>query len=195
MALSAPVLAPQQIHGGTIVGADDLRRGEIAADGVMVAANGVMVAVETADCVPVVLLSDQRALVLHASRKTLIRGLFDNALTYVNPADISRIYLGPHICEYHFGFEEEGALVKQFRYRYPEAVHLHKGIEYLSLRKALRGIFAQWDVHPKRIHEDGRCTFEHPTLPSYRRAIASGLPGAGQGLLTVVWRVASESNA
>jgi copper oxidase (laccase) domain-containing protein len=187
---------PEQIHGGTIVKAQDLARGRLAADGVLVSTPGTLVAIGTADCAPTVITTAEHALVLHVSRKTLIRGLLDNALTYVAPADISRVYVGPHICEYHFGFEEEGELLKRFRYRYPAAVHFHKGVEYLSLRKALRGILAEWGVDTHRVIEDGRCTFEHPTLPSYRRHRAAGLVEPPQGLRTVVWRpAASERKA
>jgi polyphenol oxidase len=194
MPLSGTVLIPQQVHGGNIVRAIDLTRGVLPGDGVVVEEPGVMVGISTADCVPMIITSDRRALALHISRKTLVHGLLDNALTYINPAEINHIYLGPHICEYHFGFGEEGSLLRQFRYRYPTAVHFHKGLEYLSLRKALQATLREWDIHQDKIYEDGRCTFEHPELPSYRRFTQAKAASSLQALRIVVWRSSKPSS-
>ncbi len=163
------VLLPRQVHGGNVAEADSLAGRQLKADGVLVKEGGPPAGVETADCAAAVITSDKAALVLHISRKTLIHGLLDNAAFFIAPRDINHVYVGPHICEYHFDFSEESWELRMFRYRYAEAVHFHQGKLYLSLRKALAQIFTVWQVHPDRITEDGRCTYEQLYFPSRRR--------------------------
>lgn len=186
--LPGPVLFPDQIHGGNIVEVEKLAQGKMSADGVVLKRDSVAGGVQTADCAPVVMVSDDAAVVLHISRKTLVRGLLANAATYVAPDDINHIFIGPHICEYHFSFEEEDKLLRQLRYQYPKAVHFHKGKLYLSMRRALRSVFDEWQIHPDKIIEDGRCTFEQLQMPSYRRWLEEGREGELTTLKTVVWR-------
>jgi len=194
MSLAGGVLFPKQIHGGNIVSTQELTQGSEKADGVFVDQPNTSVGVATADCAPVVIVTEDMALILHVSRKTMVRGLLDNVTTHVKPSEIDHIYIGPHICEYHFSFEEEGSCLKRFRYQYPKAVHFHQGKIYLSLRKALREVFAGWDVHPNKIREDGRCTYEHVDLPS-RRGQGAGYKNGDQELRTVLWRPVSDKRA
>jgi len=182
------VLFPDQIHGGNIVEVEMLAQGKMSADGVVLKGDSVAGGVQTADCAPVVIVSDNAAVVLHISRKALVRGLLANAATYVAPDDINHVFIGPHICEYHFSFEEEDKLLRQLRYQYPKAVHFHKGKLYLSMRRALKGVFDEWQIHPDKIIEDGRCTYEQLQMPSYRRWLEGGREGKLTMLKTVVWR-------
>src|SRR3989344_3087051 len=92
------VLFPDQIHGGNIVEVEMLAQGKMSADGVVLKGDSVAGGVKTADCAPVVIVSDNVAVVLHISRKTLVRGLLANAATYVAPDDINHVFIGPHIC-------------------------------------------------------------------------------------------------
>lgn len=186
-AWSKPTVFPRQIHGGNIVDTHELARGQMSADGVMVKRGGEAGGVRTADCAPVVIVSDEVAAVLHISRKTIVRGLVANVTTYIAPREINHIFIGPHICEYHFSFEEEDELLRQLRYRCPAAVHFHKGKMYLSLRKALKGVFDEWQIHPDKITEDGRCNYEQLHMPSYRRWCEEGKEGKLPSLKTVVW--------
>ncbi len=185
--LPEPALFPDQIHGGNIVEVMTIA-GKMSADGVVLKEAGVAGGVQTADCAPVVMVSDSTAVVLHISRKTLVRGLLANAATYVVPDDINHIFIGPHICEYHCSYEEEDKLLRQLRYQYPKAVHFHKGKLYLSIRRALKSVFDEWQVHPDKIIEDGRCTYEQLQMPSYRRWLEGGKEGKLTAFKTVVWR-------
>ncbi len=187
--LPANLAEPQQVHGGSIVTAAALASGRLAADGVVLEAAGEIASVSTADCAAVAFIGDQRGLLLHISRKTLIYGLVENAFSYITPADINTVYVGPHICEYHFAFEREEAELKRFRIRYPRAVHFHQGKLHLSLRTAITGVLHEWDIDQRRVTWDGRCTFEHAELPSYRRSLADGAYKRPlSALRTVMWR-------
>lgn len=180
------VLFPDQIHGGNIVEVEKLAQGKVSADGVVLKRDSVAGGVQTADCAPVTIVSDETAVVLHVSRKTLVRGLLANATTYIAPSSIDHIFIGPHICEYHFGFEEEDESLRQLRYHYPKAFHFHKGKLYLSMHQALKSVFDEWQVHPDKIIGDGRCTYEQLQMPSYRR----WLEGGREGKLTTIRTIA-----
>ncbi len=164
------VLFAKQVHGGNIVDVVCLKIGECEADGVVLSkTDGVVVGVVTADCAPVVVVTDTKAVVLHVSRKTLIRGLLDNVKKCIDVTEIKYIYIGPHICEKHFCFEREGEEIQEFIRLYPNVVERRGGKIYLSMRKALQVYFNEWEVSDDRITEDGRCTFEDDKLPSYKQ--------------------------
>lgn len=180
----------RQVHGGTIAAARAVQS-DTQADGIYVAEPGVRAAIGTADCMPVVLLSDQAAVVLHVSRRTLIYGLLENAFSYLPAQLVNRVCVGPHICEYHFSFEREEAELRRFRVRYPRAVHFHHGRLHVSLKAALESVLDAWDIDRRRVVYDGRCTLEHDELPSYRRLrLQGGLVQPLPVLQTVVWRAA-----
>jgi len=173
------ILRPRQIHGGNIT-----RQTDAEADGII--STGTRVGIATADCLPLVLAGADMALALHVSRKSIIHGLLDNVLTYIEPQNIDYAFLGPHICEYHFSFEEEGEMLRQFCSRFPDAVHFHKGKMYVSLRKAVHHFLRAWNIHPDRISEDGRCTYELDSLPSYRRWLKEKKAGRRKNMVTAV---------
>lgn len=182
-------IAPRQEHSGTIIRAADLVQQELTADGVVLESVGEVGSVSTADCAAVAILSERRAILLHVSRKSLIHGLLENAFSYMAPSSVDRVWVGPHICEYHLSFEREEPDLKRFRVRYPEAVHFHQGKLHISLRAALESVWSEWDIHPQRVNWDGRCTWEHDDLPSYRRSLAKGkYTKPLTGLRTVMWR-------
>lgn len=178
-----------QVHGGNIADTGALSDGSVDADGVLIKDTSTAALIRTADCAPVAVTTEATALLLHISRKTVIHGLFDNLLTYVEPTDITHVHVGPHICEYHFRFDEEGPDLRRLRYRYPEAVHFHKGMIHVSLRKIIDHTRKEMGIHEERVTYDGRCTYEHEDLPSYRRMFDQGQPKSSlEYLRTVVWK-------
>lgn len=184
-----PLLVPRQAHGGNIARAAELATRSLEADGVFIEEPNFTVGVSTADCAPVALLGDRQGLLLHVSRKTLTHGLLENAFSYLAPSQVNYVYVGPHICEYHFSFEREEADLKRFRVRFPQAVHFHQRRLHLSLRTAIESVLREWDIHPRRVAWDGRCTFEHEDLPSYRRLLSMGLSVHSlPSLHTIAWR-------
>jgi len=182
------ILTAKQVHGGNIVRATQVTNGT-EADGIFLTNDSDQaVGVMTADCVPVIIMTENKALALHVSRKTLVNGLLDNVLNYLEPKEIDYIYVGPHICEYHFSFAREELMLRRFRLRFGRATHWHHGSIYLSLKTALQYFFDEWEMHPDKIHYDGRCTYEMLALPSYRRGLDSGQTGKIGSLITAVRR-------
>lgn len=169
------VLAAEQIHCGRIARVTEL---PVAADGIVVTPKDPAVAIRTADCLPIVLLSERVALLLHVSRKTLVEGLLDVAPTFLPPATITNAYIGAHICPEHFSFETFGPEIKAFAKKFPAAVTRQGEVVHLSLDIALDHYLKSWGVSESVIKRDKRCTFEDASLPSYRRRLQSGEPYA-----------------
>lgn len=186
---TAKILTVKQIHGGNIARAEQVVPKETEADGILLGSEvGAIAGIRTADCAPVVIMTETKAVALHVSRKTLVNGLMDNVLNYLEPKEIDYIYVGPHICEYHFSFIREEYMIRRFRLRFGRATHWHHGSIYLSLKTALQYFFQDWEVHPKKIYYDGRCTYEMLTLPSYRRELDTGRADKDKRLITCVSR-------
>ena len=166
LALPADTLLPTQEHTGDIVTADDLKQRELVADGVFVRTNQP-VAIRTADCIPLVLMTDNEALALHVSRHTLLKEILDHIPDYLDPERLTNIWIGPHICEKHLTFSYIGEGLQQFMEKYPEAVRKNTEI-HLSLKKAVLSHITQWNIDPDRITDAKICTYESD-LPSYKR--------------------------
>ena len=108
------VVFPFQTHGNATISAEECVSGQTQADGIYMDNAEYAIGINTADCLPLVLLTDKQALALHVSRKTLIRGLVKNIPGVMNLQEITHAYIGPHICEDHFGFEYAGEEIQEF---------------------------------------------------------------------------------
>lgn len=178
-------ICAKQVHGANIVRAQDAVSRPVEADGIFITTPQTNVGIKTADCMPLGLVGKEGILLLHVSRKTLVAGLLDNVSKFLHPKYISRIYIGPHICADHFSFEWEGQEVTQFKEKFSDAVTEKEGVLYVSLRDAVQQYLTAWNVDAD-IQEDGRCTFEDNTLPSYKRWLAEEKKGK---LAQIVTRV------
>ena len=128
------------------------------------------IGVSSAYCLPLALVTNEAALVLHVSRKTLINGLLDNVPRVLEPASIRQVLIGPHVCPEHFTFEWEGPEITRFVEKFPDAVEQDQaGVWSLSTRDAVQDYLEKWRISEEQIEEDLRCTFEASELPSYRR--------------------------
>jgi|GEM_PF-2457351 copper oxidase (laccase) domain-containing protein len=182
-------LVAKQIHSGNIVKSNHLDLSKVEADGIILKSDSTdKIGIYTADCVPVVIMTDDAAIALHVSRKSIVSGLMDNVMSFIAPTDVNQVYIGPHICEYHFSFDEEDFMIRKFRHRFPAAIHFHKGLLYLSLKKALLHFFDEWKINKEKITFDGRCNYEMLDLPSYRQWKQSGEEGELGRILTIVER-------
>jgi copper oxidase (laccase) domain-containing protein len=175
-ALDNSIVIAEQVHCGEIVTASDIVIGKTKADGIFIDKQDIKAAVLTADCMPLVLTTNDSALVLHVSRKSLINGLLDKVDHFIEPENITGIYIGPHICAEHFTFPEAGEEIKKFQKMFPKAVAVKENIYHLSLRRAVNTYFKKWGIGDALIKEDGRCTFKEESLPSYKRWLGSTAP-------------------
>lgn len=97
------LLRPRQVHGATIVAAAACRAAELPeADGVVSREPGVPVGIVTADCVPILLASEDGTAVaaVHAGWRGLARGVVVagvDALRQESPRGVLVAVVGPHI--------------------------------------------------------------------------------------------------
>jgi YfiH family protein len=169
----------KQVHGTTVVGAPFA--GSPEGDAMVSAAPGFLLGIETADCLPVLLVDPEarRVAAAHAGWRGTAAGVVGAAVAALNargsePSSLL-VALGPAIgpCCYEVGdelreaFGEGGAAF----FRSGPRGRLH-----LDLRAANVAQLEQAGVRPERIHHVFECTACRPGLyHSYRR------DGAGAG--------------
>ncbi|MFO7953820.1 peptidoglycan editing factor PgeF [Thioalkalivibrio sp.] len=192
LGLPSPILWPRQVHGTGVISADALRAALQAgataeADAVVSDRPGVVCAVQTADCLPVVLATaDGTAVgVAHAGWRGLADGVLETtmvALRDLCPGAPIHAWMGAAIGPAAF---EVGPEVRDaFRAQDPEADTAFRpgaggcllaDLYRLARQRLLRAGVAQ-------VAGGGRCTFtEAEIFYSYRRDGATGRMG------TLVW--------
>jgi polyphenol oxidase len=162
-----PVLA-KQIHSANILKVDKKFFTEEKADGLVTRSKGTKVGVYTSDCLPLVLIGEEQAGVLHVSRKSLAVGILKNVSNVLNTHRLKMVWVGPHICEKHFVFENMGTNLEMLWKIHPEAFKKDREVWQVNLLAAVKKQLHEWGYKGK-VEEDGRCTFEDLNLPSYRR--------------------------
>jgi YfiH family protein len=170
----------KQVHGATVVEAPF--QGAPEADAVVAGHPGLLVGVETADCLPILLADRRHGLVaaVHAGWRGTARGVAARAVAALgergsDPRELLAA-LGPGIgaCCYEvgdelraaFGSVDDGTIFRSGP----------RGRPHLDLRAANRRQLERAGLRPESIHELVECTSCRPDLyPSYRR------DGAGAG--------------
>jgi purine-nucleoside/S-methyl-5'-thioadenosine phosphorylase / adenosine deaminase len=174
-----------QVHGATVavVGRGDAGQVIAGADGLVTAERGVMLAVHSADCVPLLLADPSRHVVaaVHAGWRGVVAGIAAEVVTVMadrfgcRPADL-RVAIGPCIGPCHYEVDEP-VIARLQRWPWWEAVVTPnpRGRWQLDLREATRRQLSERGVPVIQIETLDWCTFEHPELfYSYRRDGSGG---------------------
>lgn len=176
----ARVAEVRQVHGTGVVAADEIPEGErVSADAVVTAEPGVAVAIQTADCLPVLIADAKRRAVaaVHAGRKGIAAGVLAEAVRQMGerfgsrPGDLFA-GLGPAISGVCYEVGEE--CLPPFRARYRDwrdfTIPLGRGKWLLDLPEASRRQLAAAGIPGEQIGLPGPCTFsESARFFSYRR--------------------------
>jgi len=174
-----------QVHGATVavVGSGDAGQVIGGADGLVTDERGVMLAVHSADCVPLLVADPNRHVVaaVHAGWRGVVTGIAAEAVTVMadrfgcRPADL-RAAIGPCIGPCHYEVDEP-VITRLQSWPWWEAVVTPnpRGRWQLDLREATRRQLSERGVPVIQIETLDWCTFEHPELfYSYRRDGSSG---------------------
>ncbi len=174
-----------QVHGATVavVGSSDAGQVISGADGLVTDERGVMLAVHSADCVPLLLADPSRHVVaaVHAGWRGVVTGIASGAVTVMadrfgcRPVDL-RVAIGPCIGPCHYEVDEP-VIARLRTWPWWEAVVTPnpRGRWQLDLREAIRRQLSERGVPVIQIETLDWCTFEHPELfYSYRRDGSSG---------------------
>ena len=177
------VFSVRQVHGTDIAVAPCDRP---EADGVIVAHPGEIAMVETADCMPLLMVdtSAHLAAAVHAGWRGTAQGIAQRAVAELGAlgADPSRVQvlLGPAIgaCCYEVGADLRDAFLPV------DQVHFRGRHPHLDLRAANVAQLLREGLRPNNIHHLEICTACSPSrYPSYRR---DG-PGCGRLFSLVGW--------
>lgn len=153
-------------------------------DGVVLTSTDPPLGIYTADCLPLVITTSDRAALLHVSRKTLLTSLLPTALQALEGAEVTGVLFGPHICAQHLVYEYTGEEIVAFKKAFPQACQATTSGQSLSLKIACEETLMHHVPSTTPIIIDGRCTYEDASLPSYRRWLEGGKSGELPHLFT-----------
>jgi YfiH family protein len=172
-----------QVHGADVVVAAPDRVERPHADGIVATAPGVTLLVRAADCVPVLLVAPDEAIVgaAHSGRPGMVHGVVPATVARMRELGAGRVeaWLGPSVCGRCYEVPE------QMRAEVTAAVpasyaETSWGTPSVDLGAGVRAQLEELDVV---VHDESRCTRESPDLYSYRR------DGDGAGRLAGVVRL------
>ncbi len=152
-----PVLL-EQIHSAAIIDIDH-EAGRIG-DGLTTSCHRLAIGIKNADCLPVFLYNEQRAVAIHCGWRSLRAGIVQNAARLLNNFRyVLAASIGP--CCYEIGDD----VAESFRRNHPDAVVKRGFRQYLDLKKCVRSILGAEPVADLDL-----CVKCHPELFfSFRR--------------------------
>lgn len=175
-----PVQFMSQEHGNRIALIEDVIDLDPLADSLVTGIPGINLAVQVADCIPLLLSSDVAVAAVHVGRKGLVNEVALRTLELMSEMGASSItaIIGPSICGNCYEVSEE---------IFTEVVELHPtaaakrsdGSFALDLPRALTNVLESKGISVAR---EGNCTVEDSQLFSYRR---DGVTGRQVGVISL----------
>lgn len=175
-----PIQYMSQVHGNRVVVIEEVTDEDPTADALVTGIPGVSLAVQVADCIPLLLHSAESVAAVHVGRKGLVNGVALTALETMRDMGSSEItaMMGPSIC---------GSCYEVSQEIYDEVVALHpaaasrtpQGTPALDLPAALRVVLESQLI---ALIDESRCTLENDDLYSYRR---DGVTGRQAGIISL----------
>ncbi len=176
-----------QVHGADVALATPEPSPRPHADGIVATAPGVTLMVRAADCVPVLLVAPDEAIIgaAHSGRPGLVAGVVPATVARMRELGAGRIegWIGPHVCGRCYEVPEE--MRAEVAAVVPESfAETSWGTPSVDLGAGVR---AQLERHSVVVHDRSRCTRESDDLYSYRR------DGDGSGRLAGLVRLGAGS--
>jgi YfiH family protein len=175
-----PIQYMSQVHGNRVVVIEEVTDEDPIADALVTGIPGVSLAVQVADCIPLLLHSAESVAAVHVGRKGLVNGVALAAIEAMRDMGSSEItaIIGPSICGNCYEVSQE---------IHDEVVTLHpaatswtpQGTPALDLAAALRAVLESQSIS---IIDESRCSLENDDLYSYRR---DGVTGRQAGIISL----------
>ena len=175
-----PVQFMNQVHGNRVAIIESVTDEYPTADALVTGIPGVTLAVQVADCIPLLLHSTHSVAAVHVGRKGLVNGVTSKTIEIMRSMGATEIsaIIGPSIC---------GSCYEVSQEIYDEVVALHPAAASettsltpaLDLPAALREVLKEEGV---AIVDEFRCTVEDSELFSYRR---DGITGRQVGIISL----------
>ena len=173
-----PVAFMTQVHGDRVAVVEDVSDVDPTADALVTGIPGITLAVQVADCIPLLLISSQSVAAVHVGRKGLVNGVTLRALEVMRDmgARDIRAVVGPAICGVCYEVSEE--IFTEVTALHPAAASRSaQGNHALDLPAALVKVLQAQNI---AVEIAGGCTVESSELFSYRR---DGVTGRQAGLV------------
>ena len=167
-----------QVHGDRVAVVEDVSDVDPTADALVTGIPGITLAVQVADCIPLLLISSQSVAAVHVGRKGLVNGVTLRALEVMRDMGARDILavVGPAICGVCYEVSEE--ILKEVTALHPAAASRSaQGNHALDLPAALVKVLQGQKI---AVEIAGGCTVESGDLFSYRR---DGVTGRQAGLV------------
>ena len=159
-----------QVHGAVVIAGEQHAEGDATeADAAVTARPGVPLVVQSADCAPIALATDDAIAVVHAGWPGLVAGVNPNAVARLRDVGhgVVRAALGPcvHACCYQFGRDDLARVVAAL----DESVEAKTsaGDLALDIPAAVRVALTRAEV--EHLDDADVCTYTSPDHFSYRR--------------------------
>ncbi|MCB0411431.1 MAG: polyphenol oxidase family protein [Bdellovibrionales bacterium] len=158
----------KQVHGANVVEANPEELFE--ADGHFTSLFNQALVIQTADCVPILLMGSRKIGAVHAGWRGVQKEILRDAIKKIQPVD--HVFIGPHIGPKSFEVGLE--VVQAFENRFADLEgwslpHHCPDKRYLHLSKMVEYQISLWapQVSIKKLELD---TFTHSEMASYRRS-------------------------
>ena len=160
--LFGPLVFMNQTHSDHVEVVDSA--GIVDADAVVTQSEGIALAVQVADCIPLLISSESSVAAVHVGRRGLLNHITLKTLEKMSGSSFSA-HLGPSICGrcYEVGEDVYREVIAAFPLA---AATSSQGSFSLDLSHALAHQLREKGVE---VTVDSRCTVETPELFSYRR--------------------------
>ena len=156
----------KQVHGDLVqlISAADSETPE--ADGMVTNQKSVALAVQVADCLPLLLQSDQAVAAVHVGRKGLLNGVAVKAVAAMKELGAKNIngVVGPHICKSCYEVDQQ--MFEDITKQHPATKSTGRNLNLFA------GLAAQISEIP--LTNLGICTLEDPNYFSFRRGGETG---------------------
>ena len=175
-----PIQFMSQVHGNRVAIIEAVSDDDPIADALVTGIPGIALAVQVADCIPLLLHSHEAVAAVHVGRKGLVNGVALNALEVMRDMGATEIaaIIGPSICGSCYEVSQD--IFDEVVSLHPAAqAKTHKGTSALDLPAALCAALKAEGVS---VVEESRCTLESDDLFSYRR---DGVTGRQAGIISL----------
>ncbi len=175
-----PTVFMNQVHGDAFAVVTSSTIATPTCDALITTVSGINLAVQVADCIPLLIASDGVVAAVHVGRKGLCNDITQKVLTEMVRLGGRnfRAWMGPHICGRCYEVSQD--IYDEVVAKYPAArSQSAQGTLALDLAKALYGVLDSFDVQVDPSHI---CTHESPDHFSYRR---DGKTGRSVGVISL----------
>ena len=180
-AAHGPIQFMNQVHGNRIVIIEEVGQESPTADALVTGIPGVALAVMVADCIPLLISSNEVVAAVHVGRRGLLNSVTSLTIALMREMGASAMtaIIGPAICGSCYEVSPE--IFAEVTNAYPSAIsRTPHGSPALDLPAALRQILKEEGI--SSIIDESSCTVEDQNLFSYRR---DGVTGRQVGLISL----------